>query len=82
MRACLQQALAAAAEKAARQREFTLGKLAYGKGQYNTAVQLFTQALDREGPFSPLGGEVQLWLALAYQVSQPLCCHVSWIGHL
>lgn len=63
-----QQAAAAAAEKAARQREFTLGKMAYGKGQYNAAVQLFTQALDKEGPFSPLGGEVQLWLALAYQV--------------
>ncbi|EIE18979.1 hypothetical protein COCSUDRAFT_68115 [Coccomyxa subellipsoidea C-169] len=63
----VEQAAAAAAEKAARQREFTMGKLAYGKGQYNASVQLFTQALDKEGPFSPLGGEVQLWLALAYQ---------------
>lgn len=72
----VQQAAAAAAEKAAKQREFTLGKLAYGKGQYNTSVQLFTQALDREGPFSPLGGEIQLWLALAYQVS----CRSYWVN--
>ncbi|CAL8463999.1 g3534 [Coccomyxa elongata] len=64
-----EQAAAAAAEKAAKQREFTLGKLAYGKGQYNSSVQLFTQALDKEGPFSPLGGEIQLWLALAYQAT-------------
>ena len=70
----MQQAAAAAAEKAAKQREFMLGKLAYGKGQYNNSVQLFTQALDREGPFSPLGGEIQLWLALAYQVVN----HSSW----
>jgi hypothetical protein len=64
-----QQAAAAEAAKAARHREFTLGKLAYEKGRYPDAVQLLTQALDKEGPFSPLGGEVQLWLALAYQVS-------------
>ena len=32
------------------------------------ATALFTRALDSEGPFSSLGGEIQLWLALAYQV--------------
>ena len=26
-------------------------------------------ALDKEGTFSQLGGEIQMWLALAYQVS-------------
>jgi hypothetical protein len=56
-------------ERAARYREFTLGKLAYEKGEYPRAVQFLTQALDREGPFSPTGGEIQLWLALGYQVA-------------
>jgi hypothetical protein len=64
----MQHAAAAEAAKALRYQEFTLGKLAYEKGQYPDSVQFFTQALDKEGPFSPLGGEVQLWLALAYQV--------------
>lgn len=64
----MQQAAKLEAEKAERYREFTLGKYAYGKGQYQSSMQLFTAALDREGPFSPMGGEVQLWLALAYQV--------------
>ena len=65
---CVQQARAAEEEKAARYREFSLGKLAYAKGDYPTSVQYFTAALDREGPFSPMGGEIQLWLALGYQV--------------
>lgn len=64
----MQQAAKNEAEKAERYREFTLGKYAYGKGQYQSSTQLFTAALDREGPFSPMGGEIQLWLALAYQV--------------
>ena len=66
--ACVQQARAAEEEKAARYREFTLGKLAYAKGEYPTSIQYFKGALDREGPFSPMGGEIQLWLALGYQV--------------
>ncbi len=64
-----QQARALEQERAARYREFTLGKLAYEKGEYPRAVQFLTQALDREGPFSPTGGEIQLWLALGYQVA-------------
>ena len=67
----MQQAKKLEAEKAERYREFTLGKYAYGKGQYQFSTQLFTAALDREGPFSPMGGEIQLWLALAYQVQTP-----------
>ena len=69
----MQQAAKLEAEKAERYREFTLGKYAYGKGQYQSSTQLFTVALDREGPFSPMGGEIQLWLALAYQVRPHLC---------
>ena len=37
--------------------------------QYPTSVELLTRALDAEGPFSALGGEIQLWLALGLQVS-------------
>jgi hypothetical protein len=56
---------------AARSRQFTLGKLAYAKGQYPASAQLFEAALNQEGPFSKLGGEIQLWQALAYQVRCP-----------
>ena len=72
----MQQAAKLEAEKAERYREFTLGKNAYGKGQYQSSTQLFTAALDREGPFSPMGGEIQLWLALAYQAQpQSVLCN-------
>lgn len=71
----MQQAAKNEAEKAERYKEFTLGKYAYGKGQYQSSMQLFTAALDKEGPFSPMGGEIQLWLALAYQVNIVLITH-------
>ena len=77
MLADVQQARAAEEEKAARYREFTLGKLAYAKGEYPTSIQYFIAALDREGPFSPMGGEIQLWLALGYQVHPPLSIPAS-----
>ena len=75
LRFAMQQAAKNEAEKAERYKEFTLGKYAYGKGQYQSSTQLFTAALDREGPFSPMGGEIQLWLALAYQVNIVLITH-------
>lgn len=65
---CLQQAELQRKEQAARNRHFSLGKLAYGKGLYPESAKLFEQALNSEGPFSKLGGEIQLWQALAYQV--------------
>ena len=55
-------------EQAAKNKQFALGKLAYGRGLYPESVRLFEIALDKEGPFSKLGGEIQLWQALAYQV--------------
>ena len=55
-------------EQAARNKQFSLGKLAYGKGLYPESARLFELALNKEGPFSKLGGEIQLWQALAYQV--------------
>lgn len=70
----MQQAAKAERDKAERYRDFTLGKHQYGKGQYQSSTQSFTAALDREGPFSPMGGEIQLWLALAYQVRISSSC--------
>ena len=47
---------------------FELGKLAYARGQYETACKLFEDAVGRVGKHTQAGGEAQLWLALAYQV--------------
>ncbi len=49
-------------------RNFKLGTLAYERGQYPESVELLEQALKDVGEYSVTGGEVQLWLALAYQV--------------
>lgn len=57
-------------EKAVRAAKFELGKQAYARGQYPASAELLERALDDEGPFSQLGGEIQLWLALAYQASR------------
>lgn len=48
--------------------KFTAGKQAHARGQYPASAQLLEMALNEEGPFTQLGGEIQLWLALAYQV--------------
>lgn len=68
--------LAQRAEELRREREarsllFNQGKEAYARGAYPNSALLLERALDEEGPFTPLGGEVQLWLALAYQVWIP-----------
>lgn len=55
------------AERAQKQRLFTLGKVAYERGNYAASLEFLEQALRDEGPLSQLGGEIQLWLALAYQ---------------
>eukprot|EP00887_Chlorella_sp_A99_P000247 scaffold13.g247.t1 len=54
-------------EKEARAVKFKQGKTAYARGQYPASVALLESALNEEGPLSLLGGEIQLWLALAYQ---------------
>lgn len=48
--------------------KFSQGKKAYSIGQYMASMLLFKEALQKEGEYSALGGEIQLWLALAYQV--------------
>ncbi|KAL6769665.1 hypothetical protein ACKKBG_A31910 [Auxenochlorella protothecoides x Auxenochlorella symbiontica] len=54
-------------QQAQRERGMKLGKIAYGRGRYSAAVTLFEAALEEEGPFSHLGGDIQMWLALSYQ---------------
>jgi len=64
---------AAALEKAEAERpgapEFEAGKQLYGVGRYVEAEEIFLQGLDLAGPYSRLGGDIQLWLALAYQAN-------------
>lgn len=55
--------------KAERAAKFELGKALYAKGMYPQSVRALTNALDAEGPFTQLGGEVQLWLALAHSAT-------------
>ena len=55
-------------QKALRNGNFERGKYAYSRGVYTSAVGLFKQALDEEGPFTAMGGDIQMWLALAYEV--------------
>jgi tetratricopeptide (TPR) repeat protein len=54
-------------EREARAVKFVRGKVAYERGQYSSSVTLLEAALNEEGPFTQLGGEIQMWLALAYQ---------------
>ena len=63
-------------EKEARAVKFSAGKLAYERGNYPASSLFLEQALDEEGEFTQLGGEIQLWLALAYQVRAcGVCAH-------
>lgn len=48
--------------------EFEQGKFLYGRGQYRDAEAVLLKAVELAGSYSKLGGEIQLWLALAYQV--------------
>ncbi len=60
-------------ERKARAVQFEAGKSAYARGRYPSSVELLEKALNEEGPFSQLGGEIQLWLALAYEVGMCVC---------
>jgi tetratricopeptide (TPR) repeat protein len=54
-------------EKNERNSMFQAGKLYYERGMYKESVKALEQALVAEGALSPLGGDIQMWLALAYQ---------------
>ena len=51
---------------------FVAGRKYYERGNYEDATMLFVQALKEQsgGGDSRLGGDIQLWLGLAYQVRQ------------
>jgi hypothetical protein len=65
-------------------RSLVLGKEAYSCGEYPAAVELLEQAVDELGTTSQLGGEAQLWLALAYQVGSAVQStnKVPWVCRL
>ncbi|KAH7315176.1 hypothetical protein KP509_21G037700 [Ceratopteris richardii] len=44
-----------------------MGQKAYGRGMYDKAVELLEAALTNIPGTSHLGGEVQVWLAMAYE---------------
>lgn len=52
-------------------RNIMLGQKAYEYGEYAQAVKFLEQGVKEAGAESMIGGEGQLWLALAYQVSYP-----------
>ena len=58
-------------QKALMNASFEQGKQAYSRGRYTSSVGLFKKALDEEGPFTGMGGDIQIWLALAYEVKPP-----------
>lgn len=65
---CIQEAAEVNRLKEINNVKFGQGKSAYSTGQYLASMVLFQEALEKEGEMSALGGEIQLWLALAYQV--------------
>ncbi|XP_057529242.1 uncharacterized protein LOC130807878 [Amaranthus tricolor] len=46
---------------------FELGQKAYGRGMYNRAVEFFEGALTIISRPTLFGGEIQIWLAMAYE---------------
>lgn len=49
------------------QKEFEAGKVLYERGRYTESVEVFRSALTIQGESSTLGGDIQMWLALALQ---------------
>jgi tetratricopeptide (TPR) repeat protein len=46
---------------------YEAGKIAFERGRYRQSLQCFEAACQQVENNSPLGGEVQIWLATAYQ---------------
>lgn len=55
--------------RAARSGIFDMAKAAYTRGRYANSVTLFEEASKAEGTMSALGGDILMWLALAYQAT-------------
>nr|ACL53586.1 unknown [Zea mays] len=49
---------------------FELGQKAYGKGMYGRSIEFLEAALTIIRPSSLLGGEIQIWLAMAYEANR------------
>ncbi|TVU10539.1 hypothetical protein EJB05_44079, partial [Eragrostis curvula] len=49
---------------------FDLGQKAYGRGMYGRSIEFLEAALTIIRPSSLLGGEIQIWLAMAYEANR------------
>ncbi|KAI6686597.1 hypothetical protein NL676_032510 [Syzygium grande] len=58
-----------AERRATAQLMFELGQKAYGKGMYGRAIEFLEGALTIIPRFTLFGGEIQIWLAMAYEAN-------------
>ncbi|KAG6557380.1 hypothetical protein Mapa_001310 [Marchantia paleacea] len=70
----LREELAKRAREQAEQRKtaekmYQLGQTAYARGMYDKSVELFEAALTNVQGTTNLGGEIQIWLAMAYDAN-------------
>ncbi|KAG8057779.1 hypothetical protein GUJ93_ZPchr0002g25381 [Zizania palustris] len=59
-----------AERRATAKQMFDLGQRAYGRGMYGRSVEFLEGALTSIRPSSLLGGEIQIWLAMAYEANR------------
>ncbi|KAJ1288977.1 hypothetical protein BS78_02G130200 [Paspalum vaginatum] len=59
-----------AERRATAKQMFELGQRAYGKGMYGRSIEFLEAALTIIRPSSLLGGEIQIWLAMAYEANR------------
>jgi hypothetical protein len=68
--------------------DFQAGQIAFERGEYRQAVGYFLAAIAQVQPNTPMGGEVQIWLATAYEAAgqiaaaKALCQKLSNHPHL
>ncbi|CAN6213985.1 unnamed protein product [Urochloa humidicola] len=63
-------ALEQAERRATAKQMFDLGQKAYGRGMYGRSIEFLEAALTIIRPSSLLGGEIQIWLAMAYEADR------------
>ncbi|XP_062199468.1 uncharacterized protein LOC133901935 isoform X2 [Phragmites australis] len=59
-----------AERRATAKQMFELGQKAYGRGLYGRSIEFLEAALTIIRPSSLLGGEIQIWLAMAYEANR------------
>ncbi|PUZ69584.1 hypothetical protein GQ55_2G121600 [Panicum hallii var. hallii] len=59
-----------AERRATAKQMFELGQKAYGRGMYGRSIEFLEAALTIIRPSSLLGGEIQIWLAMAYEANR------------